>query len=125
MTTVERSGDGFIVPASVLADLFGLTEDAVRQAMRDGAMTTRCEKGEGADAGRWRLGFRHAGRTCRLVVDDSGTILTRTRFSAQTPSNPPRPGTGSGPQVSEDQFDLEKHQDKGGVNAPGHGQQPR
>lgn len=90
MTKVERDGAGFVVSAALLAEAFKITEDDVRLAMREGTMTSRCEVGEGADAGRWRLTFRHAGRACRFTLDASGTILATSRFPARSPS-------GSGP----------------------------
>lgn len=82
MTGIERDGSGFVVAATLLAEAFGMTEAAVRTAMRDGTLTARCEAGTGGDAGRWRLTFRHAGRTCRFTVDASGTILSRAAFPA-------------------------------------------
>jgi hypothetical protein len=84
MTQVERDDEGFIVPASLLAKAFGLTEDEVRKAMRDGALRSVCEAGVGSDAGRWRLTFRHANRARRYTVDQAGTILSTSRFPART-----------------------------------------
>jgi hypothetical protein len=84
MTRVERDGTGFVVPATLLAQAFGMTEDRVRQAMRDGSLTSLCEAGVGADSGRWRLTFRHAGRACRFTLDDAGTILSTSRFPVRT-----------------------------------------
>jgi hypothetical protein len=80
MTEVTREGDTFVIEAPVLAAALGLTEDAVRAGMRDGAITSRCETGLDADAGRWRLTFHHEGRACRFVVDAGGNILTRASF---------------------------------------------
>jgi hypothetical protein len=91
MTQVERDGAGFVVPANLLAKAFGLTEDDVRQAMRDGAMTSICEAGMGADAGRWRLTFRLNSRACRYTVDATGTILSTSRFPVRARS-PLAPG---------------------------------
>lgn len=86
---VTRSGETFVVDAAVLAAAFALPEDAVREAMSDGRISAGCEMGMGEDAGRWRLTFRHGGRTLRLVVDAEGTVLARSRISAA-------PGHGSG-----------------------------
>jgi Family of unknown function (DUF6522) len=80
MTQVERDGSGFVVSAALLAQAFGMTEDQIRQAMRDGDMTSICEAGVDADTGRWRLTFRHADRACRFTVDEAGTILSTSRF---------------------------------------------
>lgn len=82
MTGIERDGSGFVVAAALLAEAFGMSEAAVRAAMRDGTLTSRCEEGTGSDAGRWRLTFRHAGRTHRFTVDGEGTILSRAAFPA-------------------------------------------
>ena len=48
--------------------------------MSSGAITTRFERGEGEDAGRFRLNFFHRGKTLRLTVDEGGNILSRARF---------------------------------------------
>lgn len=85
MNQIERDGAGFVVPAALLAEAFSMTEDAVRLAMRDGTLTSRCEAGEGDDAGRWRLTFRHADRACRFTLDATGAILTRSRFPVRSP----------------------------------------
>jgi len=80
MTRIKRDGSGFVVPAALLAEAFKMTEDDVRLAMRDGTLTSRCEAGEGDDAGRWRLTFRHAGRACRFTLDATGAILKSSRY---------------------------------------------
>jgi hypothetical protein len=87
MTQVERDGSGFVVSAALLAQAFGMPEGQIRQAMRDGSMTSVCETGVDADAGRWRLTFRHAGRACRFTVDEAGTILSTSRFPVRTRSS--------------------------------------
>lgn len=81
MSSVERSGDDFIVDAAILARAFGLEPEEVRAMMRDGRITSRCEAGMDEDAGRWRLSFFHAGRICRLTVDGSGEILKQSTFA--------------------------------------------
>jgi hypothetical protein len=84
MTQVERDGSGFVVSAALLAEAFRMTEDRIRQAMRDGSLTSTCEAGVDADAGRWRLTFRHAGRACRFTVDAAGTVLSTARFPVRS-----------------------------------------
>ena len=80
MNAVARNGADFVVDAPLLAQTFGLTEAEVRAAMRAGDITSRCETGEGEDAGRWRLTFHHRDRALRLIVDEAGTIQKRTTF---------------------------------------------
>lgn len=87
MTQVERDGEAFVVPATMLAKAFGMTEDEARKAMRDGALTSICEAGVGADAGRWRLTFRLANRACRYTLDEAGTILSTSRFPVRARSS--------------------------------------
>lgn len=86
MTAVTRDGETFVIEAPVLAAALGWTEDAVRAGMRDGTITSRCETGLDADAGRWRLTFHHEGRACRFVVDAVGNILAQARFPVRTAS---------------------------------------
>lgn len=80
MTSVELNDEVSVVDALVLAGAFGLTEDEVREKMRGGLITSRSEKGEGEDEGRWRLTFHHDGRALLVIVDDRGTVLKRTTF---------------------------------------------
>lgn len=82
MTGVTRDGDGFVVDAGLIADLLQLDAASVQAGMRSGAITTRCERGEGDDAGRWRLTIRSDDRAGRLVVDEAGAILRRSTYPA-------------------------------------------
>lgn len=91
MTGIERDGEGFVVPAPLLAEAFGIDEAEVKAAMRTGEMTSRCETGVDEDAGRFRLTFRHRDRALRLTVDGDGRILERARF----PIRPAARGPGA------------------------------
>jgi len=82
MSEIQRDRDGFVVDATLLAEAFGLSEAEIRRGLGDGSITSRCETGLGADEGRWRLVFRHGGRTCRIVVDATGTVMTRACFDS-------------------------------------------
>lgn len=82
MSAVTIGADGFVVEAEVLATAFGLDPAEVPARMRDGAISSGCETGVGADVGRFRLTFRHAGRAVRLTVDGDGQILKRSVFDA-------------------------------------------
>lgn len=80
MTGVEVTAGGFTVDAALIAAAFGLSPADVPAAMRAGHITSRCETGIDADAGRFRLTFFHAGRALRLTVDGAGTVLSRATF---------------------------------------------
>ncbi|HRO12108.1 DUF6522 family protein [Amaricoccus sp.] len=85
MSRIERAGKDFVVDADLVAEAFRLPADTVRALMRDGRLTSRCEAGEGEDAGRWRLSFYHGARVCRFTIDHDGSIR-RTTYSGS-----PRP----------------------------------
>lgn len=68
MTSIQRTSDGFILDAGLLADAFSLTEDEIKKLMREGVITSRCENGIDEDAGRWRLTFYYGDRLCRYIV---------------------------------------------------------
>lgn len=70
----------FVVDADLIAAAFGIPVAATRALMRDGAITSRAERGEGSDAGRHRLTFHYRGRACRFIVDGEGRILKRLCF---------------------------------------------
>jgi hypothetical protein len=89
MSAVTVTEGRFEVEAALLAEAFGLDPATVRERMTAGEITSRFETGSGADEGRFRLSFRHAGRVLRLTVDGTGQILARSSFAA--------PSAGAGP----------------------------
>jgi hypothetical protein len=88
MSTVKIEDGGFTVDADVIGGAFGLNPAEVPALMRAGAITGRTERGEGEDAGRFRLTLYHGGRALRLTIDAGGAILSRSTF----PAHPPTPG---------------------------------
>lgn len=89
MSQIEFGKNGIQVDAALLAKAFRIGTDALRQSMRDGTITSRCERGEGADAGRVRLVFFSSKRRVRITADDSGNVLTCTAVDLV---GPPRSG---------------------------------
>lgn len=90
MNEVSITSEGFVVDAKVLGDAFGLDAATVPERLRSAEITSRCETGVDEDAGRWRLTFYYGGRALRLTVDESGAVLSRSRFAA----HPPQPSQG-------------------------------
>lgn len=78
MSGVTVTAQGFEVDAVTIAAAFGLDPVQLQEKMRAGEVTSLCERGVDADAGRFRLTFRHAGRSLRLTVDEGGAILKRS-----------------------------------------------
>lgn len=75
MTKVDIGDDGFEVDAKVIAQALDLDPAAVPAMMKAGEITGICERGEGPDAGRYRLTFRFKDRNLRLVVAADGGII--------------------------------------------------
>lgn len=75
---IEFENGTFTVAAAVIAEPLGLDPSSIQSRMRDGRITSLCERGEDEDAGRYRLTFFNGHQRLRLVVDDSGTIVDRT-----------------------------------------------
>lgn len=80
MPDITRNGEDFTVDANIIAEGLDLPEHAIARAMSSGAITTRFERGEGEDVGRFRLSFFYRSKTLRLTVDAGGNILSRARF---------------------------------------------
>lgn len=67
----------FLLPADMLAARFGWPTQTLRDYMRRGLVTSRVERGEGDDAGRWRLSVRCGNRRWQAVVEADGTVGTQ------------------------------------------------
>ena len=70
---------GFVIDAMDLGPLLDLDPPRVPELMREGRITSRFERGEGEDEGRFRVTFLHEGTTVRLIVAADGTVLQRSR----------------------------------------------
>ena len=85
---VTVTADGFEVDAAIIALAFGLDPTDLRERMRAGDVVSLCERGEGTDAGRFRLTFRHAGQVLRMTLDSEGRLLKRSTFDKPARSGP-------------------------------------
>lgn len=81
-TTMARiefeDGGGVNVDAVLVAEGLRLTPEIVLTRIREGKITSLCERGAEEDAGRIRLTFFHGNRHVRLVVDEEGNVLDRS-----------------------------------------------
>lgn len=78
---LDPTPDGFTVDAHDLAPLLGLPPADVPDLMRQGQITCLSEKGEGTDAGRFRVTFRYAAIRVRFTVDATGHVLFQSRIA--------------------------------------------
>src|SRR5689334_21655035 len=93
---IEFDEGGFRIDARIVADGLGIEPSLVPVRMREGAITSVCERGGDEDAGRYRLTFFHKGTRLRLTVDGSGNIMQRSvRELGQRPG---RAGTETAPR---------------------------
>ncbi len=79
---IQFDGESFSVDAALIAESLGIGLSLIQTLMRQGKITSRCERGVDEDAGRHRLTFFHGNRRLCLVVDDSGAIVERRLDSA-------------------------------------------
>lgn len=86
MAGVEFTGNGVSIDAAVLAKAFRISADDLKQALRDGTITSRFERGEGEDAGKARLTFFSSTRRVRMTLDGSGNVLTCSAVDLARPA---------------------------------------
>ena len=78
MTKIEIQNGALEIDASVVAQGLGLEPPVVRTLMREGKITSLCERGIEEDAGRYRLTFFYTSRRLRILVDETGNIIQHT-----------------------------------------------
>ncbi len=78
VTRVEFEEDGISVDAGLIAEGLGLESSTVQVRMREGTITSLCERGIDRDAGLYRLTFFHLSQRLRLVVDSEGKVRGRS-----------------------------------------------
>jgi hypothetical protein len=85
MSSVEFEDGAFSVDAAVVAEGLGIEPPLVQSRMRDGSVTSLCERGLGSDSGRYRLTFFHGARRFSLVVDATGNVIGKSKADIGTP----------------------------------------
>lgn len=94
-TTSGMSGD-FTLDAAVLARALGRPVGELRELMRRGLVTSRVERGEGEDRGRWRLSVRCGNRQWRGTVQPDGTITDQHTDFVASPATARDAARGGG-----------------------------
>lgn len=95
MIEVENDGADFTIPAEIIAVALKRDPATVPALVRSGAITMACERGTDADAGTFRLTVSDDRARLRLIVDPSGTIISRSVLDFGSQPLPPgarRPG---------------------------------
>ena len=73
------------IDAHDLAPLIGCDASEVPGLMRAGKITSIFEKGEGTDAGRFRVTFRYGATRVRFTCAADGTVLSQIRTTGTAP----------------------------------------
>lgn len=95
MIRVEFEQDGISLDAGLIADGLGLEPSIVQAHMREGEITSLCERGIDQDAGLYRLTFFHRNQRLRLIVDSEGKVRRRSLLNfgdRPLPASAHRPG---------------------------------
>jgi hypothetical protein len=76
---IEFSADGaFLVDAKLIGELLRISASRVPSLMREGKITSICERGVDEHAGEFRLTFFYWNRRARLGIDSAGQVLRKS-----------------------------------------------
>jgi hypothetical protein len=75
---VEFSDNTFLVDAALVGELLRIPPTRVPALMREGRITSACERGMDEHAGEFRLSFFYRNRRARVSTDLAGRILRRS-----------------------------------------------
>lgn len=75
---IEVSDGTYVVDAALLGELLDIPASRVQILMREGAITSVCERGVDDNHGELRLSFFHRNRRARLSMDPTGRIIRRS-----------------------------------------------
>ena len=78
------------VDASIIGKDLDLEPFEVQRLMREGKLTSSCERGVDGDDGHYRLTFFHGGRRLRLIIDNAGRIIRRSLIDFGAKARPRR-----------------------------------
>ena len=78
MTTIAFEEGALKVDATIIGQCLGIEPARVQGLMREGKITSLCERGIDDDAGRYRLTFFYENARFRLVVDEAGNVVHRS-----------------------------------------------
>lgn len=87
---VEFADGAFSIDATAIAEGFAIDPALVQWLMREGKLTSLCERGLDRDAGHYRLTFFCNSRRFHLVVDEAGNLVERSATVSDPASAPSR-----------------------------------
>jgi hypothetical protein len=75
---IEFNDTTFLVDAALIGELLRISATRVPALMREGKITSACERGVDDHAGEFRLSFFYRNRRARLCTDPEGRILRKS-----------------------------------------------
>lgn len=78
MKSLEFQDGAIQIDAAIVAKAFGIGPLLLMELLREGRITSLCEKGVDADNGRYRLTFFAENRRVRLIVEDEAVVQCST-----------------------------------------------
>lgn len=93
---IEFSDNTFVVDAALIGELLHVPATSVPILMREGRITSVCERGAGEDEGEFRLTFFYRSRRARLITDSAGRLLRRSAVDFGGRSIPDAPHRAAG-----------------------------
>jgi hypothetical protein len=77
MAIIEFEDGAIQVDASIVGEGLGIDPSLVQPHLREGKITSLCERGVDEDKGHYRLTFFSESRRFRLVIDQAGNVVQR------------------------------------------------
>lgn len=86
MGMIEFQAGAIQIDSRVIGEDLNMDPSVVQELIREGKITSRCERGIEEDEGRYRLTFFSTQRRFRIVIDSTGTVIQRStiNFSDRT-----------------------------------------
>ena len=78
MALVEFEDGAIQVDVAGVAKGLGIEPPLVQEGMREGRITSLCERGVDEDQGRYRVTFFSENRRFRLTIDNEGNVVQRS-----------------------------------------------
>ena len=98
MAMIEFEEGAIQVDVTLIAKGLRIEPSLVQERMREGKITTLCERGIDEDEGQHRLTFLSENRRFRLVVDEGGNVIQSSAVDygeRGLPASARRPGAQS------------------------------
>lgn len=95
MGMIEFQAGAIQIDSMVIGEGLKMDPSVVQELIREGKITSRCERGIEEDEGRYRLTVFNTQRRFRIVIDSTGTVIQRStiNFSDRTlPASARKPG---------------------------------